>query len=161
MKVSDAMIRTPASCSPETNLAAAVEILWNRNCGILPLVDGERKVVSVITDRDICIALGTRNRLPGEITVADVATHRAICCGADEDVRAALSRMAEHKVRRLPVVDAEGKLVGILSMDDVVDRTRLKPAVKSNDPTSEDVVSTLKKLYAPQLPVAVNKAAVA
>ena len=161
MKVNDVMMRTPASCSPDTNLAAAVEILWNRNCGILPVVDSDTRVFSVITDRDICIALGTRNRLPGEIMVSDVVNRRAICCSAEEGVKAALARMAEAKVRRLPVVDADGKLVGILSMDDAVDRTDLKPGVKGNELTSEDVVSILKKLYAPQLPVAANKAAVA
>lgn len=161
MKISDVMMRTPATCSPETNLAAAVEILWNRNCGILPVVDDEMRVVSVITDRDICVALGTRNRLPGEITVSDVVTHPAICCQVDEDVKAALAKMAESKVRRLPVVDANGKLVGILSMDDVVDRANVKAGGKGNELTSDDVVSALKKLYAPQLPVAATSAAVA
>jgi len=161
MKVGDIMTRTPASCAPETNLAAAVEILWNRNCGILPVVDSHGQVVSVITDRDICIALGTRNRLAGELTVGDVATQRAICCRADEDVRSALAEMAEAKVRRLPVVDADGKLEGLLSMDDVVDRTDLKATVKGNELTSEDVVSTLKRLYAAQLPRRISKAAAA
>ena len=159
MKVSDMMTKTPAHCTPATNLGSAVEILWNRNCGILPVVDAHERVVSVITDRDICIALGTRNCLPGEITVGDVATQRAICCRADEDVRSALSKMAEVKVRRLPVVDADGKIEGLLSMDDVVERTDLKARVKGNELTPEDVVSALKRLYAPQLPETVNKAA--
>jgi CBS domain-containing protein len=87
MKVGEVMTRTPAFCTPTTNLGSAVEILWNRNCGILPVVDSHERVVSVITDRDICIALGTRKRAPGEITVGDVAAQRAICCSADEDVR--------------------------------------------------------------------------
>jgi len=159
MKVSDVMTRTPACCTPETNLGSAVEIFWNRRCGILPVVDSGERVVSVITDRDICIALGTRNRLPGELTVGDVATQRAICCGADEDLRSALGKMAEAKVRRLPVVNTDGKLEGLLSMDDVVGRTSPKAMAKGNELTSEEVVSTLKKLYAPRLPAKLNKAA--
>ncbi|MGD0908444.1 MAG: CBS domain-containing protein [Candidatus Acidiferrales bacterium] len=161
MKVSDVMTKTPAYCTPATNLGSAVEILWTRNCGILPVLDAHERVVSVITDRDICIALGTRNRLSGEITVADVATQRAVCCGADEDVRSALAKMAEAKVRRLPVVSADGKIEGLLSMDDVVDRTELKTRAKGNHLTPEDVVNTLKRLYAPQLPGPVHKAAAA
>jgi CBS domain-containing protein len=142
-------------------LGSAVEILWNRNCGILPVVDSDERVVSVITDRDICIALGTRNRLPGELTVGDVATQRAICCGADEDVRSALGKMAEARVRRLPVVNADGRLEGLLSMVDVIGRTNPKSTAKGNELTAEGVVNTLQKLYAPQLPQTSNKAAVA
>src|SRR5574340_880164 len=62
MKVADVMMGTPASCTETTNLAAAVEILWERNCGIVPVVNPDGKVTGVVTDRDICIALGTRNR---------------------------------------------------------------------------------------------------
>ena len=161
MKVSEVMTRTPAWCTPEMNLGAAVEILWNCNYGILPVVNSDRHVVSVVTDRDICIALGTRNRLPGDITVGEVATQRAICCTPNEDVRSALAKMAEARVRRLPVVDSEGKLEGLLSMDDVVDRTHPKAPIKGNELTSEDVVNTLKQVYAPRLPMADGKTAVA
>ena len=64
MKVKDAMSKTPVFCRLETNLGSAVEMLWNHNCGMLPVVDAQRQVVGVITDRDIAIALGTRNQLP-------------------------------------------------------------------------------------------------
>lgn len=161
MKVSDVMTKTPVFCRPETNLGSAVEVLWNRNCGILPVVDGDGRVVSVVTDRDICIALGTRSRLPGELTVGEVATRRAVCCGSDEDVRSALGKMAEAKVRRLPVVNADGGLEGLLSMDDVIGRTNPKSTAKGNGLTAEDVVSVLQKLYAPPLPQTGGRAAVA
>ena len=158
MKVSDIMTKAPACCAPATNLGSAVEILWNGNCGILPVVDTHGRVVSVITDRDICIALGTGNRLPGEVTVGDVASWRAICCGADEDIRSAVATMAEAKVRRLPVVDADGKIEGLLSIDDVVDRADRKARVKADELTSKDVVSALKMLYAARLPETVPQA---
>lgn len=159
MKVRDIMTEHPACCSPETNLGSAVEILWSRNCGILPVVDRHGKVVSVITDRDICIALGTRNRLAGDITVGEVATHVAVSCRTDEDVRSALVQMAEAKVRRLPVVDAEGKLGGILSVDDIVEHTDVKAGVTGSALTSEDVVNILKKVYAVGLPRTITRAA--
>jgi CBS domain-containing protein len=160
MKVSDVMTSTPAFCAPETNLAAATEILWNRNCGILPVVDRDGRVVSVITDRDICIALGTRNCLAAQLAVADVATKIPVCCAPEEDIRIALARMGGAKLRRLPVVDAAGRLQGLLSMDDVVDRTPFK-AAKGDELAAEEVVAALKRLYAPLLPTAAEKAATA
>jgi CBS domain-containing protein len=161
MKVSEVMTRTPAYCNPETNLGEAVEIMWVCNCGALPVVDTEGRVVSVITDRDICIALGTRNRLASDLTVADVSTQRVISCDANEDISSALTRMAKNKVRRLPVINAQGKLEGILSMDDVVGRTNIQGISKGEGLTSEDIVTTLKTLYSQQLPGTITKATAA
>ena len=58
MKVQDAMMGTPIFCSPETNLGSAIELLWGRNCGVLLIVDAMQKVIGVVTDRDLCVALG-------------------------------------------------------------------------------------------------------
>jgi len=86
MKVKDAMSKVPVFCNPETNLGAAVEILVQRNCGFLPIVDAKQKVVGVITDRDVAIALGTRNRLAGEIAAAEVTTPKVESCKPTDDV---------------------------------------------------------------------------
>jgi CBS domain-containing protein len=144
MNVRDVMTKEAARCTLGINLGAAVEILWNSDCAMLPVIDTHEKVVSVITERDICIALGTRNRLPGEITVGEVATKRAICCSSTDDVRSALAKMLEAKVRRLPVVNAEGRLEGILTMDDVVEPVLLKSTLRENGRTSDDLASTLR-----------------
>ncbi|MGA8220093.1 MAG: CBS domain-containing protein [Candidatus Acidiferrales bacterium] len=158
MKVKEVMMRTAASCSPETNLGAAVEILWNRNCGILPIVDENLKVTGVITDRDICVALGTRNRLPGEVNVSEVTTGKLFACAPDDEIRAALGKMAQAKVRRLPVVTAEGKLEGILSMDDVVMHSQASFGRAASELSHDDIVETLKQLYRPDLPQVVPQA---
>lgn len=157
MKVKDIMTGTPASCTAETNLGAAVEILWNRNCGILPIVNAEQKVVGVVTDRDMCIALGTRNRLAGEITVGEVTTNKVFACKASDDVRIALATMAHEKVRRLPVTNDGGVLEGILSMDDVVLHSEGRDTGRLSGLSDEHVVDTLKKLYRPELPRVVQQ----
>jgi len=144
MKLGDVMTKSPASCSPETNLAAAVEILWNRNCGVLPIVDLNERLVGIVTDRDICVALGTRNQLPGEIPVRDVAAAKIVAGKPDDDLRKALAIMAEAKVRRLPVVDDAGKLQGIVSIDDILLRTG---AERSAELSAEDVVRTLRIVH--------------
>jgi predicted transcriptional regulator len=69
MKVRDVMKPAAVCCRRDTNLAAAVELLWVNNCGTLSVVGNNGKLEAVITDRDICIAAGTRNRLPSELTV--------------------------------------------------------------------------------------------
>jgi CBS domain-containing protein len=161
MKVRDVMMRTPASCRPETNLGAAAEILWNRNCGFLPVVNAQGKVIGVLTDRDICIALGTRNRLPGEITVGEVISGKVFACRPDDDLRAALAIMGQEKVRRLPVISGDGKLEGILSMDDVVLHAEAGGPGRPSELSHEDVAITLKKLYQPQVPELAHKKAAA
>lgn len=145
MKVADIMVRTAASCRGEANLGEAVEIMWNRNCGILPIVNSEGKVTSVITDRDICIALGTRNRLPGEIAVKDVAGSQLHFCKPEDEVHSALEKMGDGKVRRLPVINNAGKLEGILSMDDVVLHADIGDLAR--DPSAARVIKTLKAVY--------------
>jgi CBS domain-containing protein len=152
MKVKDVMMGTPASCTVETNLGAAVAILWDRNCGILPVLNAQEKVVGVVTDRDMCIALGTRNRLAGEISVGQVTSGKVFACKPDDDIRAALTTMAQAKVRRLPVINDGGKLEGILSMDDVVAHSEARIPGKTSELSHDDVLDTLKKLYRPDLP---------
>jgi CBS domain-containing protein len=155
MKVKDVMMRTAARCRPDTNLGSAVESMWTRNCGILPVVDEQEKLVGVITDRDICIALGTRNRLPGDIAVKDVASAHVYWCKSDDDLRTALRIMAASRVRRLPVVNSSGVLEGILSMDDVV--LHAEDGNRASELPAENVVKTLKSVYSSGLPQVVAK----
>ncbi len=161
MRVGDVMMRTPASCSPKTNLGAAVEILWTRNCGILPVVGAEGRVIGVITDRDICIALATRNQMAGEIDVSQVFSGRLIACRPEDDIRVALAAMGNSKVRRLPVVDVEGKLVGILSMDDVVLHANAGVMGRAPELSHDEVMEALKQVYRPNLPEMAPRAAAA
>jgi len=157
MKVKDVMMRTPARCDPKTNLGAAIEILWNRNCGILPVVNGQGKVIGVVTDRDLCIALGTRNQLPGEVTVGQVVSGEVFTCKSGDDIRDALNTIGQKKVRRLPVVNDAGQLEGILSMDDVVLHSEAGIAGKAPELSHDTVVNTLKHLYLPELPVVLRQ----
>jgi CBS domain-containing protein len=153
MKVRDIMAGTPASCSMDANLGTAVEILWKRNCGILPVLNGEQRVVAVITDRDICIALGTKNRLAAEITVGEVASGNVFACTPDDDVHTALATMAQGKVRRLPVIGPDGTLKGLLSMDDIV----LSSGSGKGEVPYHEVVAILRSIYQPAVPEIVRR----
>jgi CBS domain-containing protein len=123
MRVKELQTSDVKSCTGDTDLAAAAKIMWDRDCGVVPVVDSERKVIGVITDRDICIATATRSTVPSEIRVRDVMSGQGLhSCGPDDDVRTALATMKTHRVRRLPVLDRQQRLVGIISMNDLVMR---------------------------------------
>lgn len=158
MKVNEVMTKSPAYCSADTNLGAAAEIMWKRNCGFLPVLSPQQSVVGVVTDRDLCIAMATRNRLPGQVMVQEVSSTATHSCRPDDDLQAALRMMADKGVRRLPVIDATGKLEGVLSVDDVILRadSQVPGALAPGD-----LVSALRKLCESQLRQERGKAAVA
>src|SRR5215510_1197686 len=104
MKVKTLMITEAKFCALETNLAVATQVMWENDCGFLPVLDAGR-VIGVITDRDVCIALGTRETPASRVHVASVISPRLFVCSADDDVQSALATMKKERVRRLPVVD--------------------------------------------------------
>ena len=120
MKVRDLMTSEVRTCRADTNLAQAVQEMWEGDCGALPVVNDEGRVTGVITDRDICVAVATRGRQADRIAVRDVAQGHAHTCLAEDAVTVALKAMKEHRVRRLPVVDGDGHLRGMLSLSDIV-----------------------------------------
>lgn len=120
MKVRDVMTVDVHSCPPEANLAEVAQVMWESDCGIVPIVDADHRVRGVLTDRDICIALGTRNVPAAVVRASDVMATSVITSAVDDDLESALARMQSGRVRRVPVVDATGGLCGIVSLDDVV-----------------------------------------
>jgi CBS domain-containing protein len=148
MNVEQLMTPSPATCGPTENLAQAVERMWDANCGIIPVVDDSGHVLSVVTDRDICIAAATRGRAPGEIRVDEMERRPVIACRPDDDVKTVLTLMKEHRVRRLPVTSDEGILHGIISLDDIALAAGSRGTI-----SAVDVVAAMKAIYAPPLPV--------
>jgi CBS domain-containing protein len=138
MKVREIMTRDVRTCRPETNLAEVVKLMWEWDCGVMPVVNSDGKVFGMITDRDICVAIATRGRTADRIEVRDVTAGKACTCAPDDDATVALQTMKSQRVRRLPVVDAEGRLQGILSLNDVVTHTGAAP--------STEIVSTMASI---------------
>ena len=145
MKVRDLMTSAVRTCRPDTNLAEAVSAMWEGDCGALPVVNDEGRVTGMITDRDICIALATRGRSAERVAVREVAQGPAHTCLANDETATALATMKAHRVRRLPVIDADGHVRGILSLNDVVTHAG------SASPT--EVVSTLASICEHRRPI--------
>jgi CBS domain-containing protein len=133
MKVKELMTTDVKRCSLETNLAAASRIMWEGDCGAVPVTDERDHVVGIITDRDICIAAATRPRTEGEIPVKDVISGALYTCAPGDDVRTVLETMKARKIRRLPVVEQGGRLVGIVSIHDIAVQSRSRSADVSPD----------------------------
>lgn len=148
MKVKDVMTAGAKACMPETSLAEAASLMWENDCGALPVLDVEGKVIGMITDRDICFGATTKNRVPSEIAVGEVFTGKVFACGPDDDVRDALKTMRRERVRRLPVVGEERTLEGVVSMNDVVLRAEQLSNGNAPELSYGDVVDTYKAICA-------------
>lgn len=151
MSITRLMTPEPATCVPETNLAAAAMIMWRADCGIVPVVEPQsNRLAGVITDRDICMAAATKHQAACSIPVADVMTRTVVTCRASDSVGKALARMAEHRVRRVPVVDDEGVLVGVLSLADLIGKAAGSPGREHAEPvTDAAVLSALRSICRP------------
>lgn len=147
MKVKDVMTSRPVACAPATTLAVAAQLMFEGDCGVLPVTSDE-KLVGVVTDRDLFIALGTSNRTASELTVGEVMVPRVWTCGPEEDVRVALAMMKDRRIRRVPVVDRGDRLLGIVSMNDLV-----LAAGPKLDVRSDAVMEALQEICAHHQPL--------
>lgn len=145
MTARELMSTPPQTCQPTTDLAAVAQLMWNHDCGFIPVVDVDGHLAGVVTDRDICIASATRRLLPERIAAAQVMSASVHACLPDDEVANVLATMKKHQIRRLPVVDRSGRLQGIVSINDVV-----RAVGKKGAPTVASVVDALAGICAPR-----------
>ena len=117
MKVRDIMTASPACCSPSDSLRDAARIMRDSDCGAVPVVENDR-VVGIITDRDLAVRALAEGKT-ADAKVSEVLTRDPRCCSEDADVDEVAHVMKENQVRRVPIVDASGKCVGIVSQADL------------------------------------------
>jgi CBS domain-containing protein len=119
MNISEIMTRAVRTCRLDDSVNVAAQLMWDNDCGAIPVVDDAGKVVAVITDRDICMAAYTQGRPLDEIPVQSAASRSVATVRADDSLHRAEQVMSAAHVRRVPVVDADGRPVGILSITDL------------------------------------------
>ena len=145
MKVSELMTRIVASCRMDDSLTMAAQTMWERDCGAVPVVDAESKVVAMITDRDICMAAYTQGKRLDESTVATAASRGVVVVHEDETIDHAEALMRKHQVRRLPVVTRDRRLVGMLSLNDLA-RHLHRWSYQSDGLSSDGIAHTLASI---------------
>ena len=119
MNVSALMSRHLHTCTTNDRLSDAVRIMWEHDCGFVPVLDDEGRLVGVITDRDACMAAFFQGRNLADVHVAGPMAKWVVTCRAADPVATAAELMRFHRVRRLPVLDARDRLVGVLSVSDL------------------------------------------
>ncbi|HEX3228679.1 MAG TPA: CBS domain-containing protein [Pyrinomonadaceae bacterium] len=152
MKVKDVMTPDPKAISITESLADAARKMWGNDCGALPIIRDGRKVVGMITDRDICMATAMRDRVPSRISIEEVMNGKIYSATPEGEVAEALRIMREHKIRRLPVLSPEGELEGIVSMNDIVLKAKSRNG-KKPEIDYADVVKTYQAICEQPVPM--------
>ena len=151
MKVKEVMTAgTIKSCNSETKLANAAKMMKDDNLGALPVVDKEKKVVGIITDRDICLSLASRNgKASEEITVKEILSKGKIhTINAEDELEDVLREMRMSRIGRLPVTDKDGRLKGMISVNNLLSRAIMKnEAIGELNAKEENLAKTIKALF--------------
>jgi CBS domain-containing protein len=120
MNVENVMTRAPKTCSTTDTLSRAAQLMWDNDFGSVPVVDGNGRLAGIVTDRDVCMAGYTQGRALHEIPIESVMSRLLYTLAPHDPIQNALTLLQERQIRRVPVVDGRGMLVGILSLADVV-----------------------------------------
>ena len=148
MKVHEIMTRPPQTCLLDTSLAIVSRRMKDKGCGTLIVLNQHGKPAGMLTDRDLALAIGESTRNASHIAAHEAMTGYVFTCSPDESLHTALERMMDVRVRRLPVVTADGDLQGLLSIDDIV-----LWGVKSGAVTRKELARALEAICAAQEPL--------
>ena len=116
--IREVMTKKPCSIDADKPVSYAAKMMRDEDVGLAPIVEGE-KLIGTLTDRDIAIRVVAEGKDPDRTKTRDVATTRLVTVDPQQDLDEALRLMAQHQVRRLPVVEEDGKLVGVVAQADV------------------------------------------
>jgi len=117
-RINEVMTRNPRSVRSGDSVVDAARLMREEDAGIVPITDGDR-LVGVVTDRDIALRVVAEQKDAKATKVGEVASQNVVTIDPQQDLDEALRLMAQHQVRRLPVVEEDGRLVGILAQADV------------------------------------------
>jgi len=159
MKVKEVMTPDAKAIWLTESLADAAKSMWENDCGVLPIIKDGRKVIGLITDRDVCMAAAMRDRNPSGISIEEVMTGKVYAVNPEDNIDQALQLMQQHRVRRLPVINPEGELEGILSMNDVVLHAKAADGAAQDSIDYADVVKTYQAICQHPVPAAASSTA--
>jgi len=137
------MTRNPECCRRDDTAREAARVMRDHDCGVVPIVDDGGRVVGIVTDRDLAIR-GIAAGKDVNTRLNDLMTPVAVTCGQDDDLRDVEQKMAELQVRRIPIVDAGGRCLGIISQADIA-----RAAVTDKTVTDEEVALVLEQISQP------------
>jgi Ala-tRNA(Pro) deacylase len=154
LRVADLMTRNVLACHSDDSLNVPAQLMWEADCGAIPVLDpATDRVVGMITDRDICMATFFQDRAPGAVPVREAMSNALYVCSKDDSLADAERVLRNNQVRRLPVVDEEGHLEGILSLADVIRRADRDSGRQRAAVAPEEIADVLGQICQPRSPV--------
>ena len=148
MRVEDIMTKQLETCRADDSLWLAARKMWEHDIGCLPVEGTDGRVTSVITDRDIAMAAYLRGKPLGEIKVSEVMSRRLVTVELGDPIRVAEDRMRSEQVRRIPVVDGQGFLKGMVTLSDLVHHLRTIRSFEGMEPA--EIAGTLAAITSPR-----------
>lgn len=146
MHVKEIMTHPVITCSVDSSLSFVARLMWDHDCGAIPVVDREGRLAGIVTDRDICMAAYTQGGALASIPVTTAMAKQVLASHLDDSVETAEELMAEGQVRRVPVIDNDGRPVGIVAMNDLA---RLAGRTRKGG-VDREVVQTLAAICVPR-----------
>ena len=146
MQVSEIMSRNVVTCRPHDQGAHAARLMWEHDCGVLPVVDEEERVIGVVTDRDVCMGAYTTGARLEELPVSRSMACNVVSCRPGDRLDEVLDTMARARVRRVPVVDEQHRIVGLLSLNDVLCRIPRIADARARGAITETTLQTLEHI---------------
>lgn len=142
-KCSEVMTQNPVCCLPADTVSKVAQMMKAEDVGSIPVVENEQslKLIGIVTDRDLAMQVVAGGRDANSTEVAEVMTYAVVTCRADDDVQKAVDAMAHHQLRRMPVIDDDHRIVGIISQADVATRVD----------RSEETAEMVKEISQPTL----------
>ncbi len=140
-KCKDVMTQDPVCCLPTDTVSKAAQLMKDENVGSIPVIEDVQtmKLIGIVTDRDLALQVVAPKRDASTTLVEDVMTYEVITCRAGDDVQKAVDAMAQHQLRRMPVIDSDQRIVGIISQADVATRVE----------KSEEIAEMVKEISQP------------
>ena len=124
MKCNDVMTQDPECSLPDELVMDVAQLMLDQDIGSIPIIEDEqtKKLIGIVTDRDLALKIVAEGRDPRSTKVSEVMTRQVVTCFVDDDVQKAFDAMAEHQLRRIPVVDKNEHIVGIIAQADIATR---------------------------------------
>lgn len=151
MKVKDLMVTDVKSCAAYNTLNTAAQTMWDNDIGCVPVVDNDRRVLGMLTDRDVCMAAYIQGvPLTGSL-VTSAMSNQVFSCAPDDDIASAEKLMREKQVRRLAVIDAQGRLTGIIALNDIAREGERETQLKKTREVSDaEIARVMASVCAPR-----------
>jgi CBS domain-containing protein len=151
VKVKDLMAIDVKFCETYSTLNTAAQTMWDNDIGCLPVVDNERRVVGMVTDRDVCMAAYLQGVPLSGSLVTSAMSKQVFSCAPDDDIAFAEKLMREKQVRRLAVIDAQGRLAGIISLNDIAREGERETELKKTREVSDaEIARVMASVCAPR-----------